>query len=67
MRLFDQLKEDTEEHPELLEDLKQLYQHPRLRKYLADELPEGGDLKELIDGAESICLDLLANEESDED
>lgn len=67
VRLFDQLKEDPEERPELLEDLKQLYQHPRLRKYLADELPDGGDLKELIDGAESICLDLLANEELDED
>ena len=25
------------------------------------------DLKELIDGAESICLDLIAHEESDED
>jgi exonuclease SbcD len=67
VRLFDQLKGDTEGDSEFHETLNQLYQNPRLRKYLADGLPNGNDIKELLDGAESICLDLLANEESDED
>lgn len=66
VRLFEQLKGNPERDPEFSTVLNQLYQNPKLRKYLGDDLPNGNDIKELLDGAESICLDLLANEDSDE-
>ena len=66
LRFFDQARNNGEIITDLREHLKQLYGHPRLGKYLSDHLPQDSELASLLDGAESICLDLLVSEDSDE-
>ena len=66
LRFFDQSRDNYGDTEDLLDGLKPLYEHRRLRKYLSDYLPEGTEFTALLDEAESICLDLLVNEESDE-
>jgi DNA repair exonuclease SbcCD nuclease subunit len=66
LRFFDQSRDDYSEGEDLLEGLKPLYEHRRLRKYLSVYLPKGTELTNMLDEAESICLDLLVTEESDE-
>ena len=66
LRFFDQSRDNYGDNEDLLDGLKPLYEHRRLRKYLSDRLPQGTELTALLDEAESICLDLLVTEESDE-
>ncbi len=67
LRFFDESRGSDANVDDLLAGLKPLYENPRLRKYLSDNFPQGTELAALLDEAETICLDLLANEESDED
>ena len=66
LRFFDQSRGDCRDSEDLLDGLKPLYEHRRLRKYLSNHLPQGTELTSLLDEAESICLDLLVTEELDE-
>lgn len=66
LRFFDRSRDQDGSTADLQDPLKQLYEHRRLRKYLSDHLPQGAELATLLDEAESICLDLLMNEDSDE-
>ena len=66
LRFFDQSRDNYGDNEDLLDGLKPLYEHRRLRKYLSDRLPQGTELTALPEEAESICLDLLVTKESDE-
>jgi exonuclease SbcD len=66
LRFFDLSRDNNSDTKDLLDGLKPLYEHRRLRKYLSDSLPKGTELTSMLDEAESICLDLLVTEESDE-
>ena len=66
LRFFDQARSNSEIIKDLRKHLEQLYEHPRLRKYLSNHLPQHGELVSLLDEAESICLDLLVSEDSDQ-
>ena len=66
LRYFDEARSDSEIITDLRNHLKPLYRHPKLGKYLSGHLPQNSELTSLLDEAESMCLDLLVSEDSDE-
>lgn len=66
LRLFDNARDDDTITDKLLDELRELYEHPRARKYLAYFLPNDVELAQLLADAETVCLDNLASEDRDE-
>ena len=63
LQFFDQAKHGGEIISDLQADLRLLYGHQKLRRYLSDRMPENDALASLLDEAESLCLDLLVPED----
>ena len=66
LRLFDNARDDDTITVKLLDELRELYEHPRARKYFADYFPRGVELAEFLAEAETLCLDHLVSEDQDE-
>ena len=66
LRFFDEAR-GGDMASEIDASLNLLYERTRLRQYISSGLPRGDELAALLDGAESICLDLLIGEGIDED
>jgi DNA repair exonuclease SbcCD nuclease subunit len=47
---------------ELQEELAKLYRNPRLKRYLEDSLPTPEDIREILEYAEDLALDRLADD-----
>ena len=63
LKTADRAKEDPELLARLRNSLSDLYQHHRFRRRLSDSAPADDDLAALIDEAEAMAVDLLAEED----
>ena len=64
LKTADRAKEDPEMLARLGSGLDDLYRHHRYRKYLSDNLPDKDDLAALLDEAEAVVIDLLAEDDA---
>lgn len=67
LRLYDEARDDPDIIGSLVDELRELYEHPRARKYVADHLPQDDALAAVLAEAETLCFDYLAIEDEDED
>ena len=63
LRLVDEARGDESVLTELQQELTELYEHTRARRYLRDELPSLDDLRDLLADAEDLALSGLLERE----
>lgn len=64
LRLCDEFSEDQATLAGVREMLQEIYQHRGARRYLGGHEPSEAEIRELLAGAEAICLDELIQEET---
>ena len=64
LRFCDEFSEDQAALAGVREMLQEIYQHRGTRRYLSGHEPSEAEIRELIAGAEALCLDALIQEET---